>query len=346
MEIHLPPHSTCPSCGAEITLAREAPLARRAWELLRPLEPDADTINVERHLPAKFQLAPPKFDGGLFAPGYGNALNAADQRPPARERPRVDSSASADRARLVSPLSPQSSGLPQPPFSFHAEVFSPDDQAEQGKRGQDYTPLQAHAQDHAQDTAYLHLDPNLPADPSGSSQFRGSHSHSGADLSPIMSPTESTALSSSRTAPLINTPPEKGKSKWRLKFAGTRKPSIGTSADSSSLSSTALEAQKLEEIPLGSLCSVSKSAARGKSSKNVHVELSKSSSLALFWTQLSIHVWDVGVSPPIMTRSIPTESTCILATVAKLHLAYVIGTRDQKLTVLNSLLSSPPPPSS
>jgi hypothetical protein len=34
-----------------------------------------------------------------------------------------------------------------------------------------------------------------------------------------------------------------------------------------------------------------------------------------------------------MTKAISTESTCILAAVAKSHVAYIIGTRDQKLTV-------------
>ncbi|KAK3322075.1 hypothetical protein B0H66DRAFT_473656 [Apodospora peruviana] len=326
LEVRLPPRSRCHSCGEVITMVREISLARRTWELLRPLEPDADTINVERHLPTHFQLGPPKFEAGLLGSGYSAALNEGEQSSGAYQRPKLESSTSVDRTRLVSPLSPQSSALFQAPASFHAEVFPPNSHQQQAIRGQDF----------AHDMGYTPPDVNISAEPSPFSQYKPAQPST--KLSPMMSPTDP------RTIPSLNTPPEKGKSKWRLKFAAARKPSIGTSADSSSLSSTALEAQKLEEIPLGSLCSASKTAARGKSAKNVHVELSQSSSLALFWTQLSIHVWDVGMSPPIMTRAISTESTCLLAAVAKLHLAYVIGTRDQRLTlrIINLLQPSTP----
>jgi hypothetical protein len=39
-----------------------------------------------------------------------------------------------------------------------------------------------------------------------------------------------------------------------------------------------------------------------------------------------------------MVRAIATESTCLLAALTKVHLAYIIGTRDQKLTVSISKL--------
>jgi hypothetical protein len=94
-----------------------------------------------------------------------------------------------------------------------------------------------------------------------------------------------------------------------------------------------LEAQRLEEISLSALLSTQKAHSRGKPSKNINVSLSHNSTLGLFWTQLLIHVWDMGTSPPTMMRAILPESTCILAAVAKAHLAYIIGTRDQKLTV-------------
>ncbi|KAM7220817.1 hypothetical protein V8F06_003886 [Rhypophila decipiens] len=333
VETTLPAQSKCPCCGEIVTLAREAPLVRRAWELLRPLEPDADTINVERHLPTNFQLAPARSDAGLFsASGYpSNFASSSDQRPV--EGHRVDSPASAALAQIVYPLSPQPSGFPQPSLLFPLDDLVGGAQAEDhGKQtiGRVHDPI------------YSRLDPNLLSDPAAYTQRKGVNS--GAEISPIVSPTDSNVLGSSRTAPVISTPPEKGKSKWRLKFAGTRKPSVGTSGDTSSLSSTAIEAQKLEEIPLGALYNLSKSGARNKGPKSVHVELSKSASLALFWTQQTIHVWDVGASPPVMTRSILTESTCILATVARLHLAYVIGTRDQRLTlrVVNLLRPSTP----
>jgi hypothetical protein len=138
-------------------------------------------------------------------------------------------------------------------------------------------------------------------------------------------------LAGSRTVPVV-APPEKGKSSWRSKF-GSRKDSFKASGDASSISSTTLESQRLDEISLKSLASATKVPVKGKSAKNINVYLSQNSSFALFWTQSSILIWDVGPSPPTMVRAIATESTCLLAALTKVHLAYIIGTRDQKLTV-------------
>lgn len=126
--------------------------------------------------------------------------------------------------------------------------------------------------------------------------------------------------------------PEKPKSRWRI-FGSTKKPSqpAATSGDSSSLSSGALESQKLEEIPLSSLVQGSKS--RGRAAKTIQTYLSQNSTLALFWSQFQLQIWDIGSSPPTVLRGISTDSTCILATVARTHAAYIIGTRDQRLTV-------------
>jgi hypothetical protein len=94
-----------------------------------------------------------------------------------------------------------------------------------------------------------------------------------------------------------------------------------------------LESQRLEEISLKNLTTVPKGAVRGKSGKTINVQLSQNSSHALFWTQPSIHILDMATSPPIVIRAVLTESTCVLAAVTKVHLAFIIGTRDQKLTV-------------
>jgi hypothetical protein len=135
----------------------------------------------------------------------------------------------------------------------------------------------------------------------------------------------------SRTVP-VAAPPEKGKSKWRSKF-GSRKESSGVSGDTSSLSSATLESQRLDEISLKPLTSISKNNAKGKGVKRINVYLSQNSTYALFRNPFSIYIFDIGVSPPTIGRAISTESTCLLAAVTKVHLAYVIGTRDQKLTV-------------
>src|SRR5215469_15768414 len=66
-ELTLPLNSKCIHCGEGISMAREITLARRTWDLLKPLEVNADTINVERHLPSQFQLSPPKLEGVMFS---------------------------------------------------------------------------------------------------------------------------------------------------------------------------------------------------------------------------------------------------------------------------------------
>ena len=103
-------------------MAREVSLARHAWDLLKPLESNADTINVERHLPTQFLLSPPKLDTGMsFHSGYGNILSGESPRmhdpeppysPPAG-RSAFPGSMSSDRPAfgpqsLVSPLTPRS----------------------------------------------------------------------------------------------------------------------------------------------------------------------------------------------------------------------------------------------
>ncbi|KAK3689907.1 hypothetical protein B0T22DRAFT_181726 [Podospora appendiculata] len=328
-EIRLPPGSKCVQCGEDVSVVREIPLLRQAYELLRPLEPDADTINVERHLPTQFQLCPPKVESsGTFNAGYSNELSPAEPRPhstehhhPYRERVLAPEPTPPGLHRLVSPAlsSPQSPYGRYAPGPNRTEPPRLESSSWKGKRVLDYTQA----------------DRNIMTEPPPFSTetlplYRSGPS--GADSLPILPPTEGSALEPPKITPLL-TPPEKGKSKWRMKFTGPRKPSVGMSADAGSMSSTALEAQKLEEISLGSLSTTTKSASRTKIGKSINVTLSQNSTLALFWTQLSIYIWDVGTSPPTMTRAISTESTCILAAVAKLHLAYVIGTRDQKLTL-------------
>ena len=129
------------------------------------------------------------------------------------------------------------------------------------------------------------------------------------------------------------TQPEKGKSRWRSKLSGSGKGSSRGLGDTSSLSSTTLESQRLEEISLKSLARAAKNSTTGKTAKNINVCLSQNSTSALFWTQSSIHIWDVGTSPPTMSRAISTESACVLAAVTRCFLTYIVGTRDQKLTV-------------
>lgn len=320
-EVCLPPNSKCVHCGEAITLAREVSIARRTWELLQPLRPDADTINVERHLPTQFQLGLPKVEtSGGFRQVYGSdrtynpevfALSSAGK--PGLVSSTFGDPATASHPGPVSAQSPRPQ--PRPSIPLRSEPSHPDVPVDQKK---ETAPDKTEPTFAPLDSRFLTDPPPFLRDPS---VFRR---QTGAE--------EALSTHTQKTVPMA-TSPEKGKSKWRLKFTTSKKAPMGTSGDSSSLSSTALEAQKLEEISLSALLSTQKAHARGKLSKNINVHLSQNSTLALFWTQHLIHVWDAGTSPPTMMRAILSESTCILATVARTRLAYIIGTRDQKLTV-------------
>ncbi|KAK3904777.1 hypothetical protein C8A05DRAFT_13362 [Staphylotrichum tortipilum] len=334
-EIRLPPKSRCIYCNETITLAREVPTARQTWELVESLRPDADTIHVERHLPTQFQLAPPRPEaGGLFPPGYGNmnSVGTGKNREPevfVASYPVKSGLPSSSFGDLNSPgypgvVSPQSPSPYQTTVPLRSEPSRPDVSVDHRRALEETEP------------GFAHVDPSFLTDPPPFS----------TDLPTLRrntGPGDTPSIHTPRTVPLV-TSGERGKSRWRLKFSASKKAPVGTSGDSSSLSSTALEAQKLEEISLSSLVSAQKAHARGKPSKNINVCLSHNSTLGLFWTQLLIHVWDVGTSPPTMIRAILPESTCILVAVGRVHLAYIIGTRDQKLTLRVVNLMQPTTP--
>lgn len=329
-EIRLPPQSRCIYCRETISIAREVPIARQTWELLGSLQPDADTVNVERHLPTQFQLGPPKAEAsGSFSQGYNNGPStgrqkSADNQAYGSSYPgqlTLGSPTSIDLSSLAYPglVSPQTPGPYQPSIPLRNQPSQQDISNDQRKKTlDDIDPL------------LVQVDPSFLTEPPP-------FSHDSPGFRRIQGADEGASISTPRTVPLV-APPDKGKSKWRLKFTTTKKAPVGVSNDSSSLSSTALEAQRLEEISLSALLTTPKGHSRGKPSKNINVNLSQNSTLALFWTQSLIHVWDVSTSPPTMMRTILPESTCILAAVARTHVAYIIGTRDQRLTVCTSCL--------
>lgn len=313
----LPPKTRCIHCGEAITIAREISTVRQTWELLEPLRLDADTVSLERHLPTQFLLRPPKPQtSGFTSLEYGNTLGIGAGKLGGHE---AYGSSHQPKMVLSSPVSIDPIG------SLYTGLLSP----QSPNHSQSPLPLR-HQQSQADNRSKLSdhhdkLDPALLTD-------RPTFSHDSPIFKRLQHNTdEASSINTPRSVPVV-TSAEKGKSKWRLKFTTSKKPPAGVIADSSSLSSTTLEAQKLEEITLTPLV-IQKHQGRGRSSKNINVTLSQSSTLALFWTQLLIHVWDVATSPPTMMRAIQPESTCILAAVARTHLAYIIGTRDQKLTV-------------
>jgi hypothetical protein len=336
--VPLPPHAKCIHCGGAVTIAREVSLARHTWDLLKPLESNADTINVERHLPTQFLLSPPKPETVMpFHSGYANILSGESSRthdleppysPPAN-RSIFPSSFSSDRPSfvpqsLISPQTPQPPKLRQKSGIVQTDFATSEDPTFSDGLGYKDTPKTG---DVPRRTSHSALEsPILPSIALGTTQSR-LQSTSTVSFEPK-------SLSRTRTIPVV-APPERGKSKWRSKITGSRKEPSKASGDSSSLSSTTLESQRLEEFSLKSLASSTKVSVRGKSAKNINVFLSQNSTYALFWTQTAINIWDVSNSSPLLGRAISTDSNCVLAAVTKMHLAYIIGTRDQKLTVRN-----------
>ncbi|KAK0105447.1 hypothetical protein ONS95_004186 [Cadophora gregata] len=336
-EIVLPPKSKCLACGEEITMMRELNFARDSWELLKPLESNADTINVERHLPTQFQMTSPKIETGLpFHPGYGNILREgrrnscepeSSSSPPTHIQipdPRfVDRSRPTANTFLMSPNSP---GLGKRLEVQRADLTPSEELT--SSDGANYFDTTPGTSDPPQKSPSNVGDVIAPLSPSISPPALGSQSRLHSISTVSFEPERLQKSRSTSSAP----PPEKSKSRWRSKLTSSKKESSKTSGDSSSLSSTTLESQKLEEISLKNLVSSSK-ISRGKSGKNINVAISQNSSYVLFWTQASINIWDVGASSPLLGRAVLTESNCVLAAVTKVHLAYIIGTRDQKLTL-------------
>lgn len=292
-------------------MAREVPVVRNAWELLHPLEADADTLSVERHLPSQFTVAAPRleFDEPL-TPGPGhNTFGAGTQLPiqgatlPYHQNQlAIADPGSSDHlppiSQVISPVSPISAYPSDPLRSEKAPTDSS-------------TYLDSLDRERTQSPTFSHTFPSATV-------THKTPAHARHDL-----------LARRRSEAAA----EKGKSsRWKFSFGSIRRAPPPASGDSSSLSSSGTENQRLEDIPLGGLMSGTKSV-RGKGAKAMSAYLSQNSTLSLFWTQSALQIWDVGTSPPSMTKAISTESTCILAAVAKSHVAYIIGTRDQKLTV-------------
>ncbi|QSS58522.1 WD domain-containing protein [Histoplasma capsulatum] len=300
-------------------MAREIQLARHTWNLLSHIESNADTINVERHLPTQFQLPPPKGEAGGSFPSYSNVTTPVS--------PRTQETDSSLFTRTIFSASDPSSATPQSPSSQFTHLI----RHRFDTPRTEFSPMDSL-------TAINETEDNVlePGTIVESRASHGSHDFSahaanlpGIEKTTTTATSESTLLVRSRTLQ-SPTSSDKGKMGWR-KLTGTKKESISASGDTSSLSSSFLESQKLDEIPLKSLVNSMKSV-KGRFAKNINVYLSQNSTFALFWTHTTIHVWDVGTSPPTMKRAFSIDSTCLLAAVTKMYLAYVIGTRDNKLT--------------
>ena len=254
-------------------------------------------------MPTQFQLAPLKAETCIpVYPGYSNILRADGQRShdpepssPSRSGPVFPRSTFPGRSSdipqaVISPHCPsflQRLDAPQIESSSSDNLTSLDGAhsvetqrmalAQRTLNGAVESPLSA-------ESPYSELSPLSPnfVVTRGENQPRIEQLTSAVSFEPV-------PFRKTRTVSLA-VQPEKGKSGWTSKLTGSRRSSFGDSGDTSSLSSTTLESQRLEEISLESLTNAAQISGREKSTKYINVYLSQNSTYALFWTQPSIHI--------------------------------------------------------
>lgn len=296
------------------------------------IEFNADPISVERHVSSSFRLLPPKARGQTpmpVSPGYTFYSDTGDQispesafHPPLAPHPihnTFSGSAPLHRSPSVdhgiSPVSPgQVPGHHGVGYdsSFHSQFPPRPTQRPTSPEADKIKPLPTQSVGRTKSFSR-----QIPF-------FKGATSSQAA---------ETTTTSTSSTSHPENVSAGKGMSRWISKLGGSKKDTTHpVPADTNSLSSSTLEAQKPEEISLQSLKNP-KPNTKAKAPKHINVGISQSSSHVLFWTPQYIYVWDAGVSPAAHIAAVPTDGQCLLAAVTKTYLAYVVGGRDQKLLV-------------
>ena len=294
--------------------------------MLKPLQPNTESISAERHLPDQFQLTPPKSEPGLTMDAVYNDLHSQ-----------------IDTLHTIQEISTLSSGSPGNvtphtlPLAAKTRMSPPALSKEFPKANvRRADVLQAEHVGSIDGIAKIDeqvkVDGNSLVGPPTPTSPPPARSPTRPDSRPVSPPGKGTSRSGSISYSKRDGKKD-GKSKWGFRRLGlARRDSVVQSADTSSISSSTLEQQKLEDISLKSLINASKGHARG-----INVSLAANSTRALFWTPGMIQIWDVGTSPPTFTRSISPENTCLMAAVTKSFLAYIAGPSDQKLTVGHSM---------
>ncbi|QSZ31823.1 hypothetical protein DSL72_001392 [Monilinia vaccinii-corymbosi] len=331
-EVRLPPETKCVQCEEPVTLMREMTLARQVWDLLEPFESHAGAVDLERHVPTYFQLPPASSNSSAS----NLKVRTYDTEPPSpfHNKTTFTSAAAQDRSRfLPHPMPSQASPTVG---TFGQRLDTP---STLPSSSSDMTSLDGSRSGESSRMPELRKTSTATDEmPFSPDYVSGQGSISPNDQNPSGMIAEPGNYFGNRH-PIGHSHSDrkksKGGSKWTSVFTSTRKePAAGQAVDTTSLSSSGSEAQRLDEINLESLVRVPrKPPSRSKTAKAINISLSQNSTNSLFWTQSLIQIWDVGASPPAMTRVFPTESSCYKAAVTKMYLAYIIGTRDPKLTL-------------
>ncbi|KAJ6781445.1 hypothetical protein PWT90_05204 [Aphanocladium album] len=327
-EVKLPEMATCSACDEDISVARELPLARKVWELLNPLQINADSVSAERHMSNSFQIGSPDtephdlFTYSTFTSGLGGnvPLTLDSELMPAHTQ-------SIARDTAPSIMGQSSNNSLGPSYSMskkensllaHIRPWMTANPPRQRDASPEINPSSSHSQQGRESVTEF---------PYFSIETASSGRPSMADQSSI----------SSRTPPRPQVAAEKGRTLWKMPLPGVllHKRTLPTvSGETSSITSNHVDENPMEEIPLSGLFdSGLKTSAKTKAVANLHVALSQNSSYGLLWSPSMIHIWDLGTTPPNQVRTIPTESSCILAAIGRRYVAYVMGSRDQKLTL-------------
>ncbi|RLL97662.1 hypothetical protein CFD26_104815 [Aspergillus turcosus] len=130
--VAVPRETKCAFCGSAVSMVREVSLARYTWEHLKPLSPNVEAINAERHLPTQFLLAPSRFDqarrdsgtasGPSSPPPFGFSGFPQGRSNAPRAEPWVDSPPPPGNRRMSETPPPRTVrvGSGDPPFSADA----------------------------------------------------------------------------------------------------------------------------------------------------------------------------------------------------------------------------------
>lgn len=288
---------------------REIPLVRQTWERLKPLESNPDPIIIQRHSTAQFQLVPQNLERSML-------------------------STTSHASHGSTGTSDRSGPLPGSPFSTQrSSTQRSSTQHSSYSRGFDAPRTRASPEN----AISYNRTPPVPTQRLSDTRFSDSQRSLNDAIESNVSPSLRSALAApveSTTSSILSSSSimDKSKSKWKPKLPALRKDS--RKSDTMSLSSSVLEGQRLEEISLKSLANAAKAAPRGRSVRNINACLSLNSHHVLFWNQVSLQIWDVGTSPSTLKQMVSAEFACVLAAMTKVYLAYVVGNRDQKLTVM------------
>ena len=327
---------------------REVSIARQTWDTLKPLEPNPDTINVERHLRTQFQLTPPKFENMPQNTSYGSLVGRGDHSPsdPDLYSQRPSTSAYSNQPqepRSISQtlLTPQVASIRQILDEHQQDLQPPENATFNSSEGTTHSHSDGQKTFETQTVQTSIMDqPPLSSDPLVSPAMSTfSYNFPRPTPSPSAQSFDSRTLVNPRTAPTISAPKTKKASLFSRLQSKREAPPMPSEAHSSSRLASMQET--IEEISLTSLISVPKSLLRSKTAKtirDVNVYLSQNSPHALFWSQSFIHILDIKSSPAKVIQALATDSTCVQAAVTRVHLAYIVKSQDQKLTVIHRVL--------